>query len=52
MERLGPKLYSWASLLEDSTRRQAEATASMPFVLPHLALMPDAHLARARRSAA
>ena len=46
MERLGPKLYSWASLLEDSTRRQAEATASMPFVLPHLALMPDAHLGK------
>jgi tRNA-splicing ligase RtcB len=46
MERLGPKLYSWASLLEDATRRQAEATASMPFVTPHLALMPDAHLGK------
>jgi tRNA-splicing ligase RtcB len=46
VERLGPKLYSWASLLEDVTRRQAEATAAMPFVQPHLALMPDAHLGR------
>ena len=46
MERLGPKLYSWASLLEDTTRGQAEATASMPFVPPHLALMPDAHLGK------
>jgi len=46
MERLGAKLYSWASLLEDGTRRQAEATATMPFVLPHLALMPDAHLGK------
>jgi tRNA-splicing ligase RtcB (3'-phosphate/5'-hydroxy nucleic acid ligase) len=46
VERLGPKLYSWASLLEDTTRRQAEATAAMPFVLPHLALMPDAHLGK------
>jgi tRNA-splicing ligase RtcB len=46
MERLGEKLYSWASLLEDSTRRQAEATAGMPFVRPHLALMPDAHLGK------
>jgi tRNA-splicing ligase RtcB len=46
VERLGPKLYSWASLLEESTRRQAEATASMPFVRPHLALMPDAHLGK------
>ena len=46
MERLGPKLYSWASLLEDGTRRQAETTAAMPFVQPHLALMPDAHLGK------
>jgi tRNA-splicing ligase RtcB (3'-phosphate/5'-hydroxy nucleic acid ligase) len=46
VERLGPKLYSWASLLEESTRRQAEATAAMPFVRPHLALMPDAHLGK------
>ena len=46
MQRLGPKLYSWASILEDTTRRQAETTASMPFVLPHLALMPDAHLGK------
>jgi tRNA-splicing ligase RtcB len=46
VERLGPKLYSWASLLEDGTRRQAETTAAMPFVQPHLALMPDAHLGK------
>jgi len=46
VERLGAKLYSWASLLEEGTRRQAEATATMPFVLPHLALMPDAHLGK------
>ena len=46
MERLGEKLYSWASLLEESTRRQAETTATMPFVRPHLALMPDAHLGK------
>jgi tRNA-splicing ligase RtcB len=46
VERLGRNLYSWASLLEESTRRQAETTASMPFVRPHLALMPDAHLGK------
>jgi tRNA-splicing ligase RtcB (3'-phosphate/5'-hydroxy nucleic acid ligase) len=46
VERLGPKLYSWASLLEESTRRQAETAAAMPFVSPHLALMPDAHLGK------
>lgn len=37
-------LVNFASILEDSTREQAERTASMPFIFPHLALMPDAHL--------
>jgi len=44
MEQLTPKLMSWASILEDTTREQAETTARMPFIHPHLALMPDAHL--------
>ena len=46
MERISKKLMSWASILEDNTREQAERTASMPFVFPHLALMPDAHLGK------
>jgi len=46
MERLSKKLMSWASILEDNTREQAERTASMPFIFPHLALMPDAHLGK------
>ncbi|MBZ4498181.1 MULTISPECIES: RtcB family protein [Dermacoccus] len=46
MERISPTLFNWASILEDSTREQAVTTASMPFVSPHLALMPDAHLGR------
>src|SRR5690606_2671090 len=41
-----PKLISWASILEDDTLAQARQTASMPFVFPHLALMPDAHLGK------
>lgn len=41
---IGNKLKSWASILEDNTREQAIATSRMPFVTPHLALMPDAHL--------
>lgn len=45
-EHLAPKLISWASILEDNTRDQAETTATMPFVYPHVALMPDAHLGR------
>ncbi|HET9946050.1 MAG TPA: RtcB family protein [Actinomycetes bacterium] len=43
---LTPRLISWASVLEDSTREQAERAAAMPFVFPHLALMPDAHLGK------
>ena len=39
-------IANFASILEDDTRRQAERTASMPFVYPHLALMPDAHLGK------
>jgi tRNA-splicing ligase RtcB len=44
MEQINPKLWNWASILEDSTRAQAVTTATMPFIHPHLALMPDAHL--------
>jgi tRNA-splicing ligase RtcB len=44
MEKITPKLLSWASILEQGTRDQAVTTASMPFIQPHLALMPDAHL--------
>ncbi|WP_375503369.1 RtcB family protein [uncultured Jatrophihabitans sp.] len=40
------RLANFASILEDATRAQAERTASMPFVRPHLALMPDAHLGK------
>jgi tRNA-splicing ligase RtcB len=46
MEMLDRKLLSWASVLEDSTREQAVRTAAMPFIWPHLALMPDAHLGK------
>ncbi len=45
-QQLGQRLISWASILEPETRKQAERTASMPFVEPHLALMPDAHLGK------
>ena len=44
MEKLTETLMSWASILEDATREQAETTATMPFIHPHVALMPDAHL--------
>ncbi|MGN6425832.1 MAG: RtcB family protein [Leifsonia sp.] len=44
MERISNRLLNWASLLEDNTRDQAVATSRMPFIHPHVALMPDAHL--------
>ncbi|SDT11406.1 RtcB family protein [Microlunatus soli] len=46
MEKINDKLLNWASILEPTTRAQAERTATMPFVWPHLALMPDAHLGK------
>ncbi|MDP9828518.1 RtcB family protein [Kineosporia succinea] len=46
MQRLGEKLFNWASILEDKTREQAVRTSQMPFIWPHLALMPDAHLGK------
>lgn len=46
VSRLTPKLYNWASILEDNTREQAERASTMPFIFPHLALMPDAHLGK------
>jgi tRNA-splicing ligase RtcB len=46
METITACLLSWASILEDSTREQALRTAEMPFIHPHLALMPDAHLGK------
>jgi tRNA-splicing ligase RtcB len=44
MEKITPKLINWASILEQGTRDQAVMTARMPFIHPHVALMPDAHL--------
>ncbi len=46
MEKITDKLLNWASVLDERTREQAVLTSSMPFVYPHLALMPDAHLGK------
>jgi tRNA-splicing ligase RtcB len=37
---------NWASIIEPNTLDQAKTTATMPFIHPHLALMPDAHLGK------
>jgi tRNA-splicing ligase RtcB len=46
VERLSGRLLNWASILDEETRRQAERTATLPFIHPHVALMPDAHLGK------
>jgi tRNA-splicing ligase RtcB len=46
MERLSARLLSWASLIDEKTVEQARTSARMPFIYPHLALMPDAHLGK------
>ena len=46
METINSKLLNWASILDAKTREQALATATLPFIYPHLALMPDAHLGK------
>jgi len=44
METLSTRLISWASILDEKTIEQARTASTMPFIYPHLALMPDAHL--------
>ena len=46
MEQISKRLMNWASILEDNTREQAQRTAGLPFIFPHVALMPDAHLGK------
>jgi tRNA-splicing ligase RtcB len=44
MHQISTRLMNWASILEEKTQEQALRTSQMPFVFPHVALMPDAHL--------
>ncbi|WBU38369.1 RtcB family protein [Homoserinibacter sp. YIM 151385] len=46
MKHITDRLVSWASILEPNTEEQARLASAMPFIFPHLALMPDAHLGR------
>lgn len=46
MEKITARLLSWASDVEGQTLEQARRTSELPFVFPHLALMPDAHLGK------
>jgi tRNA-splicing ligase RtcB len=42
----GGKVLNFASQIDDATIEQANQTAALPFVYPHVALMPDAHLGK------
>lgn len=44
MKKITDRLISWASILGENAEAQALTTSTMPFIYPHLALMPDAHL--------
>jgi len=46
VNRVNDRLVNWASIIEPATLKQAQATASLPFIFPHVALMPDAHLGK------
>jgi len=46
MEKLSNRLMSWASIIDEKTVEQARTSSRMPFIHPHLALMPDAHLGK------
>ncbi|MGO3281137.1 MAG: RtcB family protein [Brevibacterium aurantiacum] len=46
IKKIAPKLYNWASMLDPQTEEQAKLASTMPFIHPHLALMPDAHLGK------
>jgi tRNA-splicing ligase RtcB (3'-phosphate/5'-hydroxy nucleic acid ligase) len=46
MKQITKKLFSWASVLDEGTLEQARRASEMPFIYPHLALMPDAHLGK------
>lgn len=46
MEQITKQFMNWASILEDETRAQVQMTSEMPFIYPHVALMPDAHLGK------
>ena len=46
MQEISKRLLNWASILAPTTQAQAELTSTMPFIHPHLALMPDCHLGK------
>lgn len=46
MQQISKRLMNWASIIEPNTLEQAQRTSELPFIHPHVALMPDAHLGK------
>lgn len=46
VEQISKRLMNWASIIDPATLEQARLASEMPFIHPHLALMPDAHLGK------
>ncbi len=46
MQQVSKRLMNWASIIEPDTLEQARRASTMPFIYPHLVLMPDAHLGK------
>jgi tRNA-splicing ligase RtcB len=46
VQQVSKRLMNWASIIEPETLEQARRASTMPFIHPHLALMPDAHLGK------
>lgn len=40
---IAPGVLSYASIIDQTTKDQAIALSGLPFISPHIALMPDAH---------
>jgi tRNA-splicing ligase RtcB len=46
MKTLTLKLASWASIVEPDAMAQAQRISEMPFIYPHVGVMPDVHLGK------
>lgn len=46
MQKLNDKLYNWASIVDPNSLEQAYNMAKLPFIYPHIALMPDCHVGK------
>lgn len=46
MKQITSKYLNFASIIDENTLEQNKMTSAMPFIYPHMASMPDAHLGK------